>query len=99
MTNAASLASEEVVVQEEFIAAAKQLSDAELRDFVKDHVENELLRLRALPMEDRESAFRALCAEWHPDRCPAIRDLATEVFQHLQQHKSDDGFLPPRQYF
>eukprot|EP00927_Polykrikos_kofoidii_P029748 TRINITY_DN25669_c0_g1_i1.p1 TRINITY_DN25669_c0_g1~~TRINITY_DN25669_c0_g1_i1.p1 ORF type:complete len:233 (+),score=43.98 TRINITY_DN25669_c0_g1_i1:71-769(+) len=79
---------EEAANQREFLAAAQQLSDDELREFVDDHIAMELTSIRALPAEQRAQAFRALCAEWHPDKCPAIAHIATSVFQRLQEQKS-----------
>lgn len=74
--------------QREFQAAAAQLSESELREFVGDHVSAELAQIRLLPPERRQQAFRCLCAEWHPDKCPAIAGIATEVFQRLQADKA-----------
>jgi len=74
-------------MQREFLAAAAQLSESELRDFVDEHVKGELASVRALPAELRSQAFKRLCSEWHPDKCPAIQKLATEVFQRLQAQK------------
>jgi len=78
----------EVAIQREFLKAAEQLSADELREFVEDHVSGELKAIRRLPAEQRSQAFRSLCAEWHPDKCPAIAGLATEIFQRLQTQKS-----------
>jgi len=79
---------DEAAVQREFIEAASQLSDGELREFVNEHISTELAYIRALPQEQRSQAFRSLCAEWHPDKCPAIAGLATEIFQRLQAQKT-----------
>mmetsp|Transcript_108953 Transcript_108953/g.347880 ORF Transcript_108953/g.347880 Transcript_108953/m.347880 type:complete len:310 (-) Transcript_108953:90-1019(-) len=78
----------EAVIMREFMKAAQQLSASELREFVEDHVSSELAAIRRKPAEQRAQAFRSLCAEWHPDKCPAIAGLATEVFQRLQSQKS-----------
>jgi len=78
----------EAVIMREFMKAAQQLTASELREFVEDHVSNELVAIRRKPVEQRAQAFRSLCAEWHPDKCPAIAVLATEVFQRLQSQKS-----------
>merc|ERR1711865_1148606 len=72
-------------VQREFMGAASQLSESEIRDFVLEHIRTELRGIRALPAEQRSHAFRMLLVEWHPDKCPAIAGLATEVFQLLQE--------------
>lgn len=79
---------EAAVLRGEFMAAASMLSQEELREFVSDHISNELREIRAMPGEQRSQAFRMLCAEWHPDKCPAIEGLATEVFQRLQAQKT-----------
>jgi len=76
-------------LQHEFIAAAQQLSKPELREFVLEHVKGELSKIRLMPTRERALAFRALCLEWHPDKCPAINDIATDVFQYLQTQKSN----------
>uniref|UniRef100_A0A7S1AJS4 J domain-containing protein n=1 Tax=Noctiluca scintillans TaxID=2966 RepID=A0A7S1AJS4_NOCSC len=85
--HASSLTSEEKALLE-FRSAASQLSPSELREFVHDHIEAEIQSVRAMPVERRGQAFRSLCAEWHPDKCPAIPELATEVFQRLQAQKA-----------
>mmetsp|Transcript_51855 Transcript_51855/g.91103 ORF Transcript_51855/g.91103 Transcript_51855/m.91103 type:complete len:208 (+) Transcript_51855:98-721(+) len=77
------------VMQREFLRAASQLSESELREFLVDHIKTELTRIRGLPKEQRPHAFRMLAAEWHPDKCPAIAGLATEMFQMLQEQKSN----------
>lgn len=74
--------------QREFCIAAKLLSWAELRKFVQEHVRGQLEELQLLHPQERPKAFRALLAEWHPDKCPAIADLATEIFQQLQKEKT-----------
>eukprot|EP00747_Dinoflagellata_sp_TGD_P164573 gnl/TRDRNA2_/TRDRNA2_184680_c0_seq1.p1 gnl/TRDRNA2_/TRDRNA2_184680_c0~~gnl/TRDRNA2_/TRDRNA2_184680_c0_seq1.p1 ORF type:complete len:174 (+),score=38.36 gnl/TRDRNA2_/TRDRNA2_184680_c0_seq1:30-551(+) len=74
-------------LQQEFLMAASQLSEKELREWVDEHVSGELEGIRALPADKRAQAFRSLCAEWHPDKCPGIERLATEVFQRLQVEK------------
>merc|ERR1719359_1538103 len=74
-------------MQQEFMLAASQLSENELREFVLDHIHLELKSIRALPSEQRGHAFRMLLVEWHPDKCPAITGLATEMFQVLQEQK------------
>merc|ERR1711963_132783 len=79
---------EEDSLQRQFLTAASMLSDDELREFVDDHISGELAVIYRLPQEQRAQAFRTLCAEWHPDKCPAIAGLATEVFQRLQVEKS-----------
>mmetsp|Transcript_89479 Transcript_89479/g.191782 ORF Transcript_89479/g.191782 Transcript_89479/m.191782 type:complete len:189 (+) Transcript_89479:96-662(+) len=86
--------SEEDTVQREFLQAASLLSEDELREFVDDHISSELVAIRAMPSEQRGQAFRSLCAEWHPDKCPAIAGLATEVFQRLQAQKTKILHLP-----
>lgn len=73
----------------EFQEAAAQLSKEELREFVDGHVKCEIAALKAMPLEQRKNAFKMLCAEWHPDKCPAIAELATEVFQTLQCQRSE----------
>merc|ERR1712014_49575 len=73
--------------QRQFMMAASQLSEGELRDFVLEHIRTELVRIHRLPLDERTHAFRLLQAEWHPDKCPTIAGLATEVFQMMQQHK------------
>jgi len=79
---------EEAAAQREFIQAALQLSAEELRDFIDDHVRYELALVMRMPPERRAQGFRQLCAEWHPDKCPGITELATEVFQRLQAQKA-----------
>jgi len=79
---------DEAAALRDFLRAAAQLSEEELREFVEDHVNTEMKEIRKLPPEQRPQAFRALCAEWHPDKCPAIAGLATEIFQRLQCEKS-----------
>lgn len=79
---------DEAALQRDFLRAAAQLSQEELREFVEDHVAGELASIRSMPSEHRAQAFRSLCAEWHPDKCPAIAGLATEIFQRLQSQKS-----------
>mmetsp|Transcript_1219 Transcript_1219/g.3071 ORF Transcript_1219/g.3071 Transcript_1219/m.3071 type:complete len:192 (+) Transcript_1219:129-704(+) len=81
-------AEDDAAIAREFLRAASQLSENELRDFVDEHVSNELALIGSLPLEQRQQAFRSLCAEWHPDKCPAIAGIATEVFQRLQAQKS-----------
>lgn len=76
------------LLQQEFLDCAAQLSEDELREFVEDHVSGQLSSIKALPPEQRGQAFRSLCAEWHPDKCPAITGLATDIFQRLQAQKS-----------
>lgn len=78
---------ESSLFRQTFLGAAAQLSESELRDFVKEHVGNEVARIKTLPQSIRAQEFRALCAEWHPDKCPGIRDIATDVFQNLQAQK------------
>lgn len=79
---------DEANAQREFLLAANQLSPAELREFVLEHVNSEIAEVRRLPQEQRVQAFRSLCAEWHPDKCPAIVGLATDIFKHLQAEKA-----------
>lgn len=79
---------DEDAAQRDFLAAASCLSEAELRQFVHDHVKEELASIGALPAAYRPQAFRSLLLDWHPDKCPAIRTLATEVFQQLQSQKA-----------
>jgi len=75
-------------MQQEFLAAAQLLSPAELEEFVREHVMNELREIRRLPaLAERSKCFKELCMEWHPDKCPAIERLATSVFQMLQSEK------------
>lgn len=79
---------EEDALMQEFVLAAQLLSEEELREFVEEHVKDQLRQIRGLPKEQRAQAFRSLQAEWHPDKCPAIQGLATEIFQRLQSQKS-----------
>lgn len=79
---------QEDALMAEFILAAQLLSEQELREFVEEHVRNQIREIRGLPIEQRPQAFRSLLAEWHPDKCPAIQGLATEMFQRLQSQKS-----------
>jgi hypothetical protein len=78
---------QEEALMAEFVLAAQLLSEQELREFVEEHVRVQIRELRSLPAEQRPQAFRSLLAEWHPDKCPAIAGLATEVFQRLQSQK------------
>merc|ERR1712216_43140 len=81
-------------MQQEFMIAASQLSESELREFVLDHIKSELARVRAMPSELRPQAFRTLLIEWHPDKLLAISGVATEAFQMLQQEKAKTLSLP-----
>lgn len=40
------------------------------------------------PKEERAKQFRALLRDWHPDKNPEKKDMATAVFQFLQKGKS-----------
>lgn len=79
---------EEATIRREFLRAAAQLSEGEIREFVNEHVACELNAIQRLPSEQRAGAFRLLCADWHPDKCPAIAGIALDIFQQLQEQKS-----------
>lgn len=40
------------------------------------------------PKEQRAKEFRNLLRDWHPDKNPEKKDMATAVFQFLQKGKS-----------
>jgi len=77
-----------LTTQRLFLEAASKLSDEELRDFVADFISTEIAAINRLPPELRGPAYRSLCIAWHPDKCPAIASIATNVFQHLQAQKN-----------
>merc|ERR1712242_331982 len=45
---------------------------------------------RLASLEERKTVWRALCLQWHPDKCNN-KDMATAMFQYLQGLK--DWFL------
>ena len=77
--------------RKEFFLAVEKLSELERRAIVEGRINSELAAIRALPMDERRSAFRSLCAHWHPDKCPENAAVATEVFQGLQAQKAAAG--------
>lgn len=50
-------------------------------------VRNELLAVRGCPENDRKACVKKLLVKWHPDRNPASTEVATSVFQYIQQEK------------
>lgn len=79
----------EVAIRRGFVQAASQLSEEDLRVFIHDHVGTEIEAIRKQPKKQRLRHFRMLCFQWHPDKCPGMIGLATEIFQTLQQLKDD----------
>eukprot|EP00929_Paragymnodinium_shiwhaense_P100736 TRINITY_DN63286_c0_g1_i1.p1 TRINITY_DN63286_c0_g1~~TRINITY_DN63286_c0_g1_i1.p1 ORF type:complete len:229 (+),score=48.15 TRINITY_DN63286_c0_g1_i1:69-755(+) len=81
-------------LRREFLTAMEMLTAQELEEFVQKHIAAELSNIRELPHSDRLKCFKDLCMEWHPDKCPAIQGLATEVFQLLQAEKDSILSMP-----
>jgi len=50
-------------------------------------IKGRLNELRHGSADDRKKLWRQLCLEWHPDKRPYEEELATHVFQWLQQRK------------
>lgn len=54
----------------------------------KEALEN-LMKLQGLePKEERSKQWRALLRNWHPDKNPDKKEVATAVFQFLQKGKA-----------
>lgn len=53
----------------------------------QEGVRNELLSLRSRTEADRRALVKRLLVKWHPDRNPESSELATAVFQYIQQEK------------
>jgi len=54
----------------------------------------QLCTKRREPLEERKREWRALCLQWHPDKCDD-KDASTAMFQYLQGLK--DWFLLPQE--
>jgi len=78
---------EDALLRQDVFQLASALGEEDLHRFVHSHIAGELDAIRALPHAQRSRAFRALCFQWHPDKCPLRASLATQIFQLLQAQK------------
>lgn len=53
----------------------------------REAVHKQLLAVRALPEADQKACVKKLMVQWHPDRNPDSIEVATSVFQFIQQEK------------
>jgi len=53
----------------------------------REAVRNQLLALRGRPDADKKACVKRLLVKWHPDRNPESIEVATSVFQYIQQEK------------
>lgn len=69
-------------------ATSAEVSNPEL-DLAKKSALDQLVKMKSVePRDARMKEFRALLRQWHPDKNPEKKDLATAVFQFLQKGKS-----------
>jgi hypothetical protein len=54
---------------------------------VKEDLKRQLQNTMAEPIASRKKTFKFLCLQWHPDKNPEKLELATEVFQYIQQQR------------
>lgn len=57
-------------------------------DPIRDCIRAELIAARHGSEADRRSMVKRLLVKWHPDRNPGSIELATSMFQYIQQEKS-----------
>jgi len=54
---------------------------------VKADVMAQLKNTNKESLASRKKTFKFLCLQWHPDKNPEDKELATEIFQFLQQER------------
>jgi len=63
----------------------------ELPETALKAVREQLLALRQRDEADRRTLLKRLLVKWHPDRNPESTELATAVFQCIQQERQQLG--------
>eukprot|EP00933_Yihiella_yeosuensis_P013052 TRINITY_DN12272_c4_g1_i1.p1 TRINITY_DN12272_c4_g1~~TRINITY_DN12272_c4_g1_i1.p1 ORF type:complete len:486 (+),score=109.22 TRINITY_DN12272_c4_g1_i1:251-1708(+) len=57
------------------------------RDIVRQSVRTQMLNMQGRSQEEKRATVKRLLVKWHPDRNPDSAELATSVFQYIQQEK------------